>query len=186
MNDKEMQCRALSCTAWGYFFLTFNIHIGTVGILPGFVGFLLLLYAIHLLSEERRKPLLLCMLCIFLAAIGIINWFLSILGRGLDGSFLVLDLLAAVAGLYFHFRFLTDIAALAETCPDDGKAFAVKIRRCRTAYILLHIMASVCSALSKVQASIRFWSGAALFLSLACVVVCLLLMAALFGLRKRF
>ena len=59
MSDKAVRYRGLTCTAWGYFFLNFDFHIGAISILPRFVGFLLLLCAINFLLQEHKDLILL-------------------------------------------------------------------------------------------------------------------------------
>ena len=120
MTDQHTLYSGLSNAAWGYFFLNFDFNLGTVSILPRFVGFLLFLSAIKKLSGERRDLALLRPLCLLLAAWNAIDWLLSWTGGNLDGHILFLDLLVAVAGLYFHFQFLTDIAVFAEQYQPEG------------------------------------------------------------------
>ena len=45
----------ISNVAWGYFFLYFDINLGTVSVLPNFVGFLLFLKAIDLLKIQNIR-----------------------------------------------------------------------------------------------------------------------------------
>lgn len=105
--------RALSQAIWGYFFLYFNLHIGTVSLLPEFVGWILLLSAVRGLEEERRDLKLLRSFAHVMIVLSTLEWLGSFLGLSLSGLFPPLDLLLAAAGLYFHFQLLTDCAALA-------------------------------------------------------------------------
>ena len=70
MTDRHTLYDALSKAAWGYFFLYFDINLGSVSILPSFIGFLLFLSAIQQLKEERRDLELLRPLGTLLAAWG--------------------------------------------------------------------------------------------------------------------
>ena len=110
----------LSNAAWGYFFLHFDFNLNNVSIFPRFVGWLLLLSACKKLSGERRDLALLRPLAVLMAVWHTLDWLLSWGGGDVDGHVLFLDLLLAVAGLYFHFQFLTDMAGLAEQYqPED-------------------------------------------------------------------
>ena len=115
----------LSQAAWGYFFITFDFNLNHVSILPRFVGYILLYLAVDKLSQARRdlnllRPLAVVLICWFFG-----DWFFTAAGWNLEGRvpFLqFLSLVVSVCVLYFHFQFLTDMAALAEGLqPADGQ-----------------------------------------------------------------
>lgn len=135
MDDRENLCIGLGQAAWGYFLLTFDITLGPVSILPQFAGFLLLYFALNRLAGERRDLLLLKSPCLLLTVYHLADWLLSWLGAGLDGRFMFLDLPITVAGLYFHFQFLTDMAALAEKLQPPGSTLDRTIRQRRTVFV---------------------------------------------------
>ena len=137
MTDRSSLYKGLSCAAWGYFFLVFDVNLGTVSILPRFAGWLLLLHAIEELKEERRDLALLRSLGILLALWTGADWLASWAGRDVDGHLPPLDLVVAVAQLYFLFQFLTDMAALAEARHPEGGALGRKILLCRTVQTVL-------------------------------------------------
>ena len=110
----------LSQAAWGYFFITFDFSLNSVSILPRFVGYILLYMAIGKLSRARRDLNLLRPLCILLAGYSFVDWLLSWQGRDADGLSIFLNLVVAAATLYFHFQFLTDMAALAQEYQPEG------------------------------------------------------------------
>lgn len=136
LTDQKTIYQGLSHAAWGYFFLDFDLNLGTVSVIPRFVGFLLLLSAISKLSGHRRDLALLRPLCILLSAWNGVDWLLSWFGGNVDGKVLFLDLLIAAAGLYFHFQFLTDMAALAETYQDEREDLDRRLRNRRTVYVV--------------------------------------------------
>ncbi len=179
MTDREAVYRGLSHAAWGYFLLTFDFNLGTVSVLPRFAGFLLLFSAIGKLSGEQRDLALLRPLCVLLALWSFVDWCLSWTGGDLDGEILFLDLLVAVAGLYFHFQFLTDMASLAEE--RRGEEEGRRIRRHRTAYVLLVTIAGLIVDLDLPGE----WSQwLALGSAAAACIVALCVMADLFRLRR--
>ncbi|MDE7262794.1 MAG: hypothetical protein K2N78_12155 [Oscillospiraceae bacterium] len=187
MTDRKILYQGLSHAAWGYFFLNFNLNLGTVSILPSFVGYILFYLAIEKLAGERRDLALLRPLCILLAVWSALDWLLSWGGGSIDGHALFLDLLAAAAGLYFQFQFLTDMAALAEAyCPYSG--LDARLRRRRTAYIVLVTAVSLFSTYPG-RFLIRGDDWRTVVMAVLAVVACiisLLVMAALFKLRKIF
>lgn len=180
-----MLYRGLSQAAWGYFFLSFDLNIGTVSIFPRFVGFLLLPSAIGKLSGERRDLVLLRPLAMLLAGWGVLDWLLSWGGGKVDGHVLFLDLVITVVSLYFHFQFLTDMAALAEQYQPEGDDLDRRLRRRRTAYIVLITAINLIAALPA-ELSARWRDGAALSIAIVSWIIAILIMTALFGLRRCF
>lgn len=192
MNDRAVQCRGLSCAAWGYFFLNFDFKIGNVSLIPRFVGFLLLLGAINCLLQERRDLRLLRPLAVFFAALHAVNWLLSFLGKEIGGHVVFFDLLVTAVELYFHFQFLTDIAALAGTFPGDGERLAKQLDCWKVVYALLSTAVAVVVALpaaiwpdygmfySKDQGNVL------LMLAVATCAVSIVIMVILFRIKRCF
>lgn len=188
MTEQSTLYSGLSNATWGYFFLNFDINLGTVNIFPRFVGFVLFLSAIRKLSGARRELVLLRPLCVLLAVWAAIDWLLSWTGGGVDGHILFLDLLVAVAGLYFHFQFLTDMAALAEQYQPEGGDLDSRIRRRRTVYIVLITVISLasCLDLQRPVTQSDLLLGAVAVMAFAALITALFIMAALFELRRCF
>ncbi len=187
MTDRETLYNGLSHAAWGYFFLNFDFNLGTnlgtVSILPQFVGFLLLLSAIGKLSGERRDLMLLRPLCILLSAWSGVDWVLKCFGGDLDGKLIFLDLLTAAAALYFHYQFLTDMAALAEKYPPEEGDLAGRIRRHRTAFTITVTAVNLLGSLFR-AIPWEGWSGVMVAAAVIACIVAVLIMADLFRLRK--
>lgn len=185
MTDRETLYKGLSHAAWGYFFLHFDFNLGTVSVLPRFVGYLLLLSAIGKLSGERRDLGLLRPLCVLLAASSGLDWLFSWAGADPSGLFPPLDMVVAVAGLYFHFQFLTDMAALAEHHQSEEGDLDRRLLRRRAAYTVLTTVAVVLLYLpvgrSEEQRAFAVGALAAILL-----LVALFLMGGLFELRRLF
>ena len=175
----------LSHAAWGYFFLHFDFNLGPVSIFPRFVGWLLLLSACEKLSGERRDLALLRPLSVLLAAWYALDWLLSWGGGEVNGHILFLDLILAVAGLYFHFQFLTDMAALAEQYQPEGAGLDGQLLRRRTVYVVLTTLFSLLGELLAVLPE-HWGEWIAVGMMLAALIAAFLIMAALFRLRRYF
>lgn len=194
MSDQNQLYEGLSNTAWGYFFLFINFDLNidsiSVNILPPFVGCLLLLSAIKKLTPERRDLALLRPLCILLAAWHAASWALALVGIKLGEMRLVfLDLLVLAATLYFHFQYLTDVAALAERYQSEEEHLDKDIRGCRTDLILLLTASNAAGYLVQFQPFQEGVGGAmtaalAICLTVATLILIVLLMMALFRLRR--
>ena len=151
--------------------------------MPRFAGFLLLLSACGKLSGERRDLALLRPLAALLSVWRALDWLLSWGGRTVDGHILFLDLLVGAAALYFHFQFLTDMAALAERCQAEGMGLDARLRRRRTVYVVITTAASLLGDLPAWL--LGDWARwAVVGMSLVGVAAAVLIMAALFQLRK--
>lgn len=183
--DRESLYRGLSNAAWAYLFLNFDLNLGTVSVTPRFVGWLLLVAAIRDLARERRDLSLLRPLGWLMAAWNGADWLLRWAGQTIDGHILFLDLIISVAAIYFHFQFLTDLAALAERYqPQDGDLDR-RLRRRRTAYILITTAVSVLVHLPAGR-YLEPQGYAALGLGAAALITALFIMVGVFELRGLF
>ena len=187
--DREKLYSGLSCAAKGYLLIHINFNIGMNGvqinILPAFAGYLLLLSAIEKLSGERRDLALLRPLCLLLAGWHAVDWMFTWAGTRLGAMLPVVELLIQVVTLYFHFQFLTDMAALAETYQPVGSGLDQRLRGRRAAYVVL---STVISVLSSVPAG-RFEEEkmvVMILLAVAAMIVVLFITGGLFELRKLF
>lgn len=180
----------LSQAAWGYFFITFDFNLNHVSILPRFVGYILLYLAVDKLSQARRdlnllRPLAVVLICWFFG-----DWFFTAAGWNLEGRvpFLqFLSLVVSVCVLYFHFQFLTDMAALAEQYQPEGSDLNRRILNRRTALLILSTALELTSSLvqfigTEQQAAVTL--AGALCALLALLVIVILIMRALFELRR--
>lgn len=195
MPDYEKLYRGVSHAAWAYFFLYFNINLGSINILPDFVCYLLMWSAIGCLEEEERDLALLRPLCILLGVWSGADWIFTIFGEALDGQFPPVDLLISVAAIYFHFQLFTDFARLAERYQPPGKDLDRQILKLRTVHTLILTAFSVLGWCFPNGAQITF-PGSSLpegvagmlliVMALIGLVVALMLMFNLFALRKCF
>lgn len=174
----------VSRAAWGYFFLYFSVNIGTLNILPSFVGYLLFLSAIGLLEEEVRNLSLLRPLGILLAVWHGVDWLLTMVGGDLDGVSLFLDLISSLVNLYFHFQLLTDLAAIAARHqPDDGTLDG-QLFLYRTLQTILITGITLISCFSSWLGEVMVYVSGLMAILYLIAGVCL--MAALFQLRRCF
>lgn len=185
MTDRKNLYEGLSRAAWGYFLLHFDINLGTVSILPAFAGYALLLSALRILSGERRDLPLLRPLCMLLGTWNGADWLLNWAGQTIDGHILFLDLLVSAAAIYFHFQFLSDMAALAERYEPPEGTLAARLRRRRTVYVLVVTLVNTLHYLP-VSGESELRNYAALGMMLVGVLAALFVMTGLFALRRLF
>lgn len=183
MNDKDILVTGTGYAAWGYFFLYFDFKLGPISILPDFVGMLLFLNAIKTLKGLRRELSLLEPLAIMLLVWHLAKWLLAWVGLSLDGLWQPLGLIITVTNLYFHFQLLTDFAALARQYLP-GTDLSDKMLKWRSIQTVILTGVYLMGYTNGVQEG---WMEIAAFILIAVqLFAMLLLMMALFDLRKQF
>ena len=185
MTERETIYTGLSHAAWGYFFLHFNLSFNGVNVLPNFVGWCLLLSAISKLSGERRDLKLLRPLAALLACWNGVDWLLSWGGGSVEEYDVFVGLLVTASSLYFHFQFLTDMAALAAQYQPEGGDLDRCLLRRRTAYTVMLTAVCLIANLNEL-APWEGWAWATTLLALVGLIVALMIMLNLFDLRKCF
>ncbi len=108
----ESLASALRKVAWGWILLHCNFNLGSLNILPDWLGYLLILQVLSVLAASVRSTALLIPFGMGLTGWSLVTWVLDIFGVSI--TFLWLDLLVTVIGLYFQFQLLTDLAELAD------------------------------------------------------------------------
>lgn len=134
--EKRKLISAVRCIAWGYVFLHLNFNLGTLNVLPGFVGYALIVSALPDLAKEGRPSRLLRPLGIGLGVWDAVVWGFAFFGVTVELP--IIDLIAGVVGLYFHFQLLTDLSAVAEACDCPQGKRLLALRTART--ILMAVM----------------------------------------------
>ena len=170
--------------AWGYFFLYFNINLGTLNILPTFVGWMLFRSAIGYLEDERRDLALLQPLADMLAVWEFVDWGFTCLGANLGEMFSIVRLVTSLASLYFHFQFITDCAALAAQYQSEGEEVDSRLLRWRTWQTLLITATTV--MIYPAEWFGGWWEMVTIGMVFVNAIVALCLMMAMFALRRLF
>lgn len=112
MEHKERLCKAIKKIAFGYVMLYFDINLGTLDILPSWLGYVLFLQAIKDgLSDEEDSTELLRPVGVLLGIYYAVVWALGIFNVQTDTY--IVDEIIAVISLYFHFQLLTNLANIA-------------------------------------------------------------------------
>lgn len=176
--------QGISNAAWGYFFLYFNLNLGTLNILPTFVGFLLFLSSIKHLQDEERELALLRPLGILLALWHVVQWVMALFGADLAGDSQFLDLIVRLVNLYFHFQLLTNLASIAAKYQPEGTEQDAKLLRYRTLQTVMLTGNVILTALSPWLAQLGTYVSVGMMFIYLIAGICL--MVALFRLRRCF
>lgn len=174
MNREDI-ARGVNLVAWGYLFLYLNLNLSTIDVLPDWLAYVFMVKAIGDLGSERPSLKLLRPLGILLGLWSAAVWSLGALGMSMEHYlFHVLQLIAAILAIYFHFQLLTDLAELAGRAVLPHQRKLLRLRTVRT-------------VLATVTALPVFWTehpALVMALGLVGVVVGIWICAVLFGLEK--
>ena len=122
--------------AMGYLFIYFNINLGTLDILPDWMGYLFILNELGVLAGWQPAALLLRPLGILLACFNGLEWLCAIFSVDI-GAWPILPLVMQVVNLYFHFQLLTNLAdAVRQYQPDEADGI-LKLRTVNTLFLTL-------------------------------------------------
>lgn len=184
MTDYKKLYDGIGKAAWGYLFIYFNINLGTVNILPTFVGYLLFLSAIKHLSGEERELKLLETLGAILMIWHLASWIASFAAIDLDGMLQVVDIIIGIINIYFHFQLLTNLASIAAKYQHEGDELDKRILNCRTFQTVMLTAVIILLYLTKWLNDFGIYAstlGAILYL-----IAGVILMKTLFDLRRCF
>ena len=127
MEEREQLSRALRKIFWGYIFLYFSINLGTLDILPAWLGYIYFSRAIDdCIEKEEPSAKLLKPICSILTIYRLIEWFITMFG--IEMNIIIISELFAVVALYFHFQFLTNLANIAHKyeCPFENTLLSLR------------------------------------------------------------
>ena len=198
MTDKAKICSSLSKIAYGYILILVAVMIGTVDILPDFVGYIMMLYAIDALKDECKTITLLkpfgYVLAIWKFAFFILNAFglQSVSFTEFEPASLfiyviyVLSIIINIVVIYFDFQLLTEMSLLAKKYQAEGsnldKTFIIRrniYTVCMTSAFLISNITNAFQDMPEDFRTILIIVPAALSLFVMFLVV-----SALFSLRK--
>lgn len=182
MTDYQKFYDSFSKAIWGYFFLYFDINLGTISILPSFIGYILFSKAINLLKEEEHELSLLKTLCYILTIWNVIEWLAKCVGYSFGSSLQFVTLIAGLLNMYFHFQFLTNIASIATKHQQENCTYDKSLLFCRTVQTLMLTVFLVVTNLSFIPEEVLIYPT--LILAIVYIIVCVYIMATLNGLRK--
>ncbi|MBQ8496784.1 MAG: hypothetical protein IJ489_04920 [Clostridia bacterium] len=130
-------CKALKKIGWSYVFIHIHFKLGTFDLLCDWIGYLLILSAVGILTEEEPTAKLLRPFAIALAAVSGIESAVSLFGASID-IFNIVTILTTVISIYLQFQLLTNIADMAKrrNYPNTGR-----IIKLRTVVCVLHVAA---------------------------------------------
>ena len=182
MTDYTKVYNGISKAIWGYFFLYFNINLGTISILPSFIGYILFLKSIDLLQDEERELSLLKTLGVILGIWEGIQWLANCVGYSFDGKWQFINLIIGLLNLYFHFQFITNLASIAKKHQQESCIYDRNLLTYRTILTILQTIFIVFTTFNFILEEVMIYIT--VILGIIFVIVCIGIMVILNQLRK--
>lgn len=175
--------RALSHIAWGNLLILLDFNLNRLDVLPNWVGYLLIFYAIGWLAGELRDLPLLRPFCTLLLLAELADWVAVFLtGEALTGRLFLVNALIVCVSLYFHFQLLGDLAGLAGRREEAGP-LARRLLGCRNVDAVTRVLALLLAWLPGPEGLL---TALAALLVITGLVVCIIIAHDLFALRRFF
>lgn len=133
--ERQRLADSVKLIAYGYLLLHLNFNLGTLNVLPNWLGYIQILRALPALGEYEPSALLLRPLGILLALWEGVLWTVDLAGSSLTGY--LFTVIATVIALYFHFQLLTNLADIAGSCSCPERKRILTLRTVRTVLITL-------------------------------------------------
>lgn len=184
MIDRQKLYNGIDKAAWGYLFIYFNINLGTVNILPTFVGYLLFHSAIKYLSDEEKELDLLNTLVGILTLWHIVSWFGDMISLDPGDLLPIVDIIISVINIYFHFQLLTNLASIAARYQHKGDELDKRILHCRTFQTVMLTIVIILLYLTKWLNDFGIYASS--FVAILYLIAGVIMMKTLFDLRRCF
>ena len=176
LKSADNLAAAIGAVGRAYIFIYLNINLGTLDILPDWLGYVFILGALPMLSLWEESMGLLRNLGFLLAIYEGVEWILNLIGGKADIP--IISLIAGIIGLYFHFQLLTDLASIAsEYGLEERKVSLLKLRTANT------VLQTV--AMLTMQLSARFEAAwPALVMAFVVVILTIMITVSIYSLKR--
>ncbi len=176
LKSADNLASAVGAVGRAYIFIYLNINLGTLDILPDWLGYVFILGALPTLSLWEESMGLLRNLGFLLAIYEGVEWILNLMGGKADMP--IISLIAGIIGLYFHFQLLTDLASIAsEYGLEERKASLLKLRTANTVLQTIAILT--------MQLSARFEAAwPALVMAFVVVILTIMITVSIYSLKR--
>lgn len=136
--NKMSYSQAIRKIAIGYVFIFLDINIGTIDIMPNWLGYIFFYQSIPSIAEYEKSAKLLKPIITVLGTYEMIYWIFKILDFNID--IYILDIIISALKLYLDFQFITNIAdiAFSHQYPDSQKLYI--LRNIQTILITLIVL----------------------------------------------
>lgn len=138
--------KAIKHVSLALFLIVFNFNIGTIDILPDWLGFYLIYKAIQEIGKFESSALLMNKIAFFLFGYHLLEWILNIFGISLD--IVSLYLFVNILTLYLYYHLFTSISLICESKKSSYTKIIVQLRNVLT---VTHTLSSLSVYLIKTE-----------------------------------
>lgn len=198
MSERKKIYDSISKIAFAYILILIEILIGTVDVLPDFVGYIMIVDTFNYLKDESRTIMLLKPFGVILAVWSFINFIRRLLGintisfpvnTGYSAMIYILhiiNIMVIVINIYFTYQLSTEMSLLAENYHNEklSKSFIMRRNIFTVSQTVIFLINNIIPVLHNIPDDIRnYIMIAPVIISFA---VMILIVSALFSLRKEF
>lgn len=169
---------AIKKIAVAYIFIYLHINIGSIDILPNWVGYIMIITALPILAQKVNSSILLKPFGIILCIYSGVNFLINIVGINYGIIVHIVSVLLGIISIYFHFQLITNIAEI--TFEEARKK---RLLFLRTAGVIIDTITMLISCLPMLLDE-EIYTYISLFLIIPRCVICFWIAGELFGLSK--
>lgn len=187
MEENRKYYSAITKIAWGYIFIYVHINLHTIDILPSFLGYAMILYALTHLKDKCKNIMLLRPLAIVLIIWNLFLWIMSSFFGGF--SLLHINIIAIIIEMYFTFSLFTQLSFLAAEYQSEEQhidRMLIRIRNIYTVDATLINLINLAPQLSSKIITSDAYSYYIIFSTVIMLITALILVISLFSLRRLF
>lgn len=124
-KEKEKLAKTIRLIGWGFVLIFLNFNIGTLNLVPSWLGYLLFVSALSDLKKESSAPRLKDFAWL-LVGLDFFYWVLECFGLKEAAAFFYV--IPAAVSIYFDFKFFTFLAEIAgrNCCPEEEKLLVLR------------------------------------------------------------
>lgn len=141
--------KAIKQVSTALLFIVYNINIGTINILPNWIGFYLIYKAIQEIGKVERSALLMNKISIFLFVYYLIEWIFHIFMISLD--IVPFYLFISILTLYLFYHLFTSISLI---CESKNSKYTRKIISLRNVLTITFTLSSLSTYLFENEGNI--------------------------------
>lgn len=160
MNGISEICSAVKRIARGFFFIFIHINIGSIDILPDWVGYAMIVSSLGVVISEADKLKILRPVGVILTVWSVLEWAIDIFGAGAYADFVaVIPAVLAICLVYNLFKNLA-VYACKYSCPQEKSLNILAV-----VYVIFNLVSTVSGYIS------LFFGDVATFMIIGVVLI---------------
>lgn len=134
-----------------FLIFVFNFNIGSLNLIPNFIGYLFIYNSLHVLEKYEESSKLMKPLTLTLCIYNGFTWFFDIFQVSLNEY--IINMMFAIFSIYVYYHLLTSIGQI---CASYGSVYTNRIFHLRNIITVLQTMTSLSSLLLNAEENVMF------------------------------